>query len=73
MCVYAPYLCSGGTWVHEVQAGLPVFWVVPGYMLRLKRVYFSKNFAFVRVFMIYLCLGGTRVPAVTEGDLFGLV
>ena len=28
---------------------------------------------FVRVFMIYLCVGGTWVPAVTEKVLFGLV
>ena len=51
----APYLCSGGTWVHVVAkkdllklncicggcCALPMFWVVPGYVLWLKRIYFG--------------------------------
>ena len=33
------YLCFSGTWVHvAVETNLPVFLVVPGYMLRLKRI-----------------------------------
>ena len=38
-------LCFGGTWVHvAVEMNLPVFLVVPGYMLRLKRILGVKCF-----------------------------
>ena len=43
--------CSGQNWFTCVL-------VVPRYVLRLKKIYLSL-FAFVGVFTIYLCLGGT--------------
>ena len=39
------YLCFSGTWVRVVvETNLPVFLVVPRYMLRLKRILGVKCF-----------------------------
>ena len=50
---------------------LPVFWWYPGTCYDQKESTWV-NFAFTGAFTIYLCLGGTWVPAMTEKDLLGL-
>ena len=54
-----------------IVALLPVFLVVPRYMLWPEKFYFSY-LAFVGVSMIYLCLCGTWVPVVAKKGLFEL-